>query len=176
MTLVVEDGTGKPDAESYLTVAEADAYHVALGHVDWAGASDADKEVALRNGTRYIDANYRASWSGWPTKDREQRLAWPQKNAYAGIYPLKIDEIPRELKEATAEAALRVLLVPDALSPDLDASTLISSLSAGSVSIDFSSAGQDLASSGGGTYPAIDRAIAPLLGPTSISIGWLRRG
>lgn len=33
MPLIVEDGTGLPDAEAYISVADADAYHDARGNL-----------------------------------------------------------------------------------------------------------------------------------------------
>jgi hypothetical protein len=39
MAFVVEDGTGLANATSYLSVADADAYHSDLGHADWVGLS-----------------------------------------------------------------------------------------------------------------------------------------
>ena len=65
MVLIVEDGTGKADAESYLSVADADTYHTKHGDsADWDGASTGDKEEALRMGTQYLDATYNTLWIG----------------------------------------------------------------------------------------------------------------
>ena len=57
MALITEDGTGRDDAESYVTVAYADNYATAHGLSAWTGA-DAVKEAALRNATQYIDTTY----------------------------------------------------------------------------------------------------------------------
>lgn len=57
MSLICEDGTGRDDAESYVTVAFADNYATAHGLTAWTGL-EAVKEVALRKATQYIDTTY----------------------------------------------------------------------------------------------------------------------
>lgn len=57
MALITEDGTGRDDAESYVTVAYADNYATAHGLTAWTG-TDTVKEVALRKATQYIDTTY----------------------------------------------------------------------------------------------------------------------
>ena len=44
MALIVEDGTGKATANSYVSLAVADAYFLLRGNADWAGP-DTEKEV-----------------------------------------------------------------------------------------------------------------------------------
>ena len=57
MALIVEDGTGLTNAESYVSVADCGTYCTAHGLTAWTG-TDAAKEVALRNAAQYIDSNY----------------------------------------------------------------------------------------------------------------------
>ena len=47
MAFIVEDGTGVEDANSYTSVAFADAYFADRNNTTWSGASVADKEFAL---------------------------------------------------------------------------------------------------------------------------------
>jgi len=75
MPLVVEDGTGLSDAEAYVSVADADAYHAQFGNANWAAATLASKESALRRAAQYIDTQYR--FRGDPLNDT-QALAWPR--------------------------------------------------------------------------------------------------
>lgn len=75
MSLIVEDGTGLPNAESYVSVAQADAYFSATAVADWAAATLADREVALRRATAYMDARY--SFRGERLRT-VQALAWPR--------------------------------------------------------------------------------------------------
>lgn len=95
MALIVEDGTGMPDADSYLSVVAADAYHAAVGNAVWQPLPAADKEAALRRATQYLDTRYR--WRGEPLTTT-QALAWPRTSAQ---WPV------RRLQDATAELALR---------------------------------------------------------------------
>jgi hypothetical protein len=79
MVLVKEDGSGKPNANTYALVADADAFHE--GHLyatAWTGASVANKEKALVLATRLIDASY--DFNGGKTK-ATQALQWPRECA-----------------------------------------------------------------------------------------------
>lgn len=58
MALIVEDGTGLPNAESYISVVDTDAYLEARGLSGWASLEVADKESASRRATYYMSAYY----------------------------------------------------------------------------------------------------------------------
>lgn len=83
--LIVEDGTGVVGADSFASVAEADAYHVAFGNTAWASLPEATKEVLLRTATRYVRLNYQTAFTAWPLALYADRL--------------------KALKDATAELA-----------------------------------------------------------------------
>lgn len=101
MALVVEDGTGLANAESYVSVAVCDAYHLAMGNTTWTGA-DSVKEPALRRATQYIDAMYRIkSERLLPT----QALEFPRVD----ISWLLPDWPVKALVDATCELALKAL-------------------------------------------------------------------
>jgi len=116
MALVIEDGTGKSDAESYISVADAETYLSAHGNTTWAAASTADKEVALRKGTRYLDLVYGRRWKERRTHET-QALDWPR--AYIqdqDDFTIDADEIPVNIQRATAELGLLALtedILPD---------------------------------------------------------------
>lgn len=193
MPLIVETGTGLPDAEAYASAADADAYHQARGNVGWSGEPGA-KEAALRRATAFIDATYRARFPGYPTNGRGQALEWPRQGAYvtipengrsgasldgrqgyggllSGTFYLAADEVPREIIAATCEAALRELAEPGSLAPDLERGGAIKSLRAGSVGIEY--AGNAPA---GTAFQALDLALAGLLMPASLYSGRAVRG
>lgn len=94
-TLVVEDGTGLPNADSYLSIASADVYHAAMGNTDWASVPAALKEAALRRATQYLDTRY--NWRGQPLTTT-QALVWPRTSVQ---WPVK------RVQDACAELALR---------------------------------------------------------------------
>lgn len=121
MTLIVEDGTGLADAESYISVVYADDYHAKFSNSpDWAGADLASKERALRLATQFTDLRYGARFRG-VRKSIDQALEWPRVEAAdSPLVFLLESSLPVKLKQATAEAALRALsedLMPDVESP-----------------------------------------------------------
>lgn len=121
MALEIEDGTGKSNAESYLSETDADTYHTNHGDSsDWSGATTAEKEEALRMGTQYLDLVYMTRWKGQRAND-DQALAWPRYYVYdQDDIAIDSDEIPQKLKDACAEAALRHITEIDGLLPDID--------------------------------------------------------
>lgn len=125
MSLIVEDGNGLATAESYVSVVDADAYHLALGNTAWAAASLSDKEIALRRGTQYIDARYSfRSTQNWPDS---QALQWPRAGY---LWPQKA------LTAATCEAARRAL--SGELYSDQDSAAVVSE-TIGPISITYGS-------------------------------------
>ena len=74
MSIIVEDGTGLTTAVAYVAVADADAYHTAMGNTAWTG-TDAAKEIALRRATQYLDNRY--TYRGTRLTST-QALEWPQ--------------------------------------------------------------------------------------------------
>jgi len=128
MALVVEDGSGKTDAESYLSVADADTYHTKHGgSTDWSGAETADKEEALRMATQYLDAVYHERWEGRRVS-RDQALDWPRgwvedRDGFA----VDSDDIPAKLEDACAELAVRHITETDGLLPDLSDPGIVAS-------------------------------------------------
>jgi hypothetical protein len=121
MALVVEDGTGKSTAESYLSVADCDTYHTKHGDSsDWSGADTSTKEEALRMATQYLDLQYGKKWKG-KRKTTAQALAWPRNYVYDydGI-AISDDSVPTDLESATAETALLHITEDDGLIPNIE--------------------------------------------------------
>jgi hypothetical protein len=118
MSLIVEDGTGRSDAESYCSVATADTYHTAFGNAAWAALLEADKEAALRQATRYLDSKYANRWLGTRVYE-DQALAFPRSGIedYDG-FTVDADSVPIKIQNATAEMALHSLT--DDLLPNED--------------------------------------------------------
>lgn len=117
MTLIVEDGTARADAEALCSLTTADAHHAGRGVTNWALLSDAEKEQALRRATAYMEQVYGPLWLGYRVTDT-QALDWPRKDVprrevdgyWAG------DIVPPAVVKACAELALRAAAGP--LLPD----------------------------------------------------------
>lgn len=100
MTFIPEDNTGLSNANSYVTLAWADAYWDSRG--GWTG-SDAHKEVALVKATDYLEATYGRNWSGEKLVST-QALAWPRVDSLGVEW-----DIPLQLMQATAMLAKEAL-------------------------------------------------------------------
>ena len=121
LVLVVEDGSGKADANSYAAVADGDAYHE--GHLyasAWTAASTGNKEAALVMATRVLDSLFR--FNGFK-RMATQALQWPRRecrdpDAESGIVPglllirgpyLDETKVPAAVVRATCEMARELL-------------------------------------------------------------------
>ncbi|HWS73670.1 MAG TPA: DnaT-like ssDNA-binding protein [Quisquiliibacterium sp.] len=117
MTIIVETGAALTDAESYITVADADTYHAARGNTAWASLSTGSKEAALRKATDYMTGAYQGRWKG-ERATSAQALDWPRTGAVANGYEVASDAVPAAVARACAELALRASAAD--LSPDLE--------------------------------------------------------
>jgi hypothetical protein len=105
MALIVENGTGLSNAESYCSEVYADDYHEKRGNAAW--DSVLDKEAALRKATDYMLQVYRSRWQG-TRLTTTQALDWPRSNVGIDVYTTVDDDIvPVEVKNACAELALK---------------------------------------------------------------------
>ncbi len=111
--MIVEDGSGLCNAESYCTIEEADSYLEARRAQSWIAALKGKKEAALVRASDYLERAYRGLWPG-EKATQNQRLSYPRY----GIKGIKENEIPAWLKEATCEGALLELEVPGIFSWD----------------------------------------------------------
>ena len=120
ITLVVEDGSGDPAANAYVSEDFVDQYHEDRGNSHWASITDAEiKKACIIRATDYIDKRFRRSFRGYRMQ-RDQALAWPRMGAFDND-DYQITEVPPQLQKAAAEYALRAaiynVLAPDAQRP-----------------------------------------------------------
>ncbi len=171
MALIVEDGTGKASAESYVSVADCVSYAAARGLTFPAAPVDL-AEAALRRATAWIDAQYRTRFSGYRQHRRLQALEWPRGWAEdSECNPIPATEVPVEIIHATCEAAVRELAEPGSLSPDMERGGAIKRLKAGSVEVEYSTAATATT-----TFQTIDGLLASLLKPRSVYTARAARG
>jgi hypothetical protein len=115
MAFTVETGTGLQTANAYITVQEFKDYHADRGN-DLGGASSGDIEKSIVKASDYIDRRWRGKFVGIRLRPpNTQRMEWPRTNAFY-LDGSNVLGVPIEIKEATAEYALRALsaeLAPD---------------------------------------------------------------
>lgn len=103
----VDAGVGASTANSYVTVAEADAYFdSAYCRSLWLSAEVDVKERLVISASRYLDQFI--EWVGF-RNDPIQSMAWPRKMADIHGYLFPHNEIPRTVKEAVFELAYHML-------------------------------------------------------------------
>lgn len=159
MTLIVETGAGLSNADSFVSVADADTYHTNFGNADWTG-TDAVKEVALRKATSVLSLGF--DWDG-SRASSTQSLAWPRSDVYAFGSLVSDDVVPTEVKNACAELALRALtedLLPDEEESKLKHRVKVGSLEEETTYVHGSSAAK--------RYPTVTILIQPYLGARGI--------
>lgn len=99
MALTVEDGTGKTDADSYVSVDDCTTYAAARGYT-----MSGDVEISIIKAMDYIEAQ---NFKGYKYTD-EQTLQWPRGSVYIDGYSIGVDEIPAQLINALNETAMIV--------------------------------------------------------------------
>jgi hypothetical protein len=116
MALIIEDGTGVPNADSYVTVAECEAFAIAYYGASLAG-SPQKKEAALRTAALFMNS---LPWQGHRTFGRNQGLAWPRTGVVDGEgQEISETEIPEEIKNAQHIFARAEFISPGFLSPNV---------------------------------------------------------
>jgi hypothetical protein len=106
MALIVEDGTGDPDANSYVSQADASAYLALMGVTLWAALTSDEKDAKLIMAKLLVDDGATYIYDG----DRvgtEQSGEWPRLGATYGRTGPEVpsDTIPPEIRRAQIVAA-----------------------------------------------------------------------
>lgn len=108
MQFIVETGEGLEEANSYVSVIEADDY-ISLFYdemdSEWLAMTEDEKEIFLIRSTNYVDDLIRYTSS---LKSLEQSLNWPRK-PFRDREGRTVKDVPRAIKEATIETAFASL-------------------------------------------------------------------
>jgi hypothetical protein len=164
MPFIVETGAGLTDSTSYVSEDDADSYFEDRATSAWTDSTE-DKEAALIRATQALDAIYRKRYPGTRTLGRAQALEWPRQDAVdAEGLEVGDDEIPIEIIEATCELAVRELVSPGSVLPDLERGGSIRRIQAGSVAIEYGDNAQTVT-----TLQLIDGILSPLIGGSARS-------
>ena len=165
-TFIVEDGTGKSDANSYESAANADAYWENYAvPTAWSGLSlDADKEKHLRIATQWLDAKFRLRMKGRRVYPDTQALQYPRSGVVSHDgHQLRHDVIPDALKHATIEAAAKSAageLMVDVTATD--ANLEMSEVKVGPITIKEGFSGSKAVQT---TYSLVEALLSDLINP-----------
>ena len=158
MPLIIEDGTGVPNANSYVNVADlrafADARGISVPSNDAEG--DTAIERALIAAMDYLQ--YVPCYQGAQT-DSEQALEWPRTGVYFNGSLYNSAAIPKQLKEAENRLAIEVLN-GTVLMPNVVAADYVTEETVGPITTKYADPTKvGIAPS----FPMIDAVLAPLL-------------
>lgn len=168
--MIIEDGTGRFDATSYVSVSEASTYLADRGmDADWIDLSNLEREQKLLRAMDYMAQMYRGSWRGYRSSTK-QALDWPRQGVQLFDMPVnqQIDYnvIPREVKAAQVELALRAIAMPSLMA---DEERGVISETVGSVSVTY-----DRLSPQRARFVAIDAMLSYLMGGRGIMVPLVR--
>lgn len=127
MSLIVEDGSGVANANSYNALADADAFFAARNNTTWAALDQTDQKIPyLIQAVDYMQQAFRPRWKGWRHLTT-QVLDWPRLwvdqfdspgNYGPNPYYFAPTTIPQEVK--TAQLLLALKITNGDLAPDLE--------------------------------------------------------
>jgi hypothetical protein len=160
--ITIVETAGAANANSFVSVAEADAYlETRLNSTAWTGTEP--KKQALVEATRELSA---IGWQGYRASDA-QALAWPRFNApdpdgTSDFVYFDTAEIPQRIKDATCELALEFLRAGTTDVAALDSLIGITEETVGPLTTRYAEPSQR--AQGLARYPRVQKHIAPLLG------------
>lgn len=161
MAVIVEDGSIVANANSYVSVANADAYFSARNNTTWTAYSTAVKEAALLYACQWLNARY--EWPG-VISDVTQTLSWPRDGAEDSEgRDIDPDEVPGCIVDAQCEAAAAHAL--EGLNEVLARGGAISSVTVDVISVAFSASAV-----AGRTFPYIDSLVARVAYPFAAGV------
>lgn len=155
MAIIVETGEGLPNSNSYISVAELEAY--AADRLETLPVEG--KEALLIRSMDYLESikNYKGL-----RVSAEQALAWPRTRVYIDGFPLAADRIPTLLKRAQSQLAI------EAMSYDLMPSTdgfAVASEKVDVIQVEYATGGRLSGSTPPATpvFPKVDALLRQLL-------------
>lgn len=118
--LIVEDGTGFEDSNTYASIDDGNAYHGLYGNTEWTDADGGEKATALVNATQYLDSQWKFRGETVNPADVDegfagQALKWPRTQSDGDNLfdsrgnEINFDEVPKVVVDATLEYALSFL-------------------------------------------------------------------
>lgn len=162
-TLIIEDGTGVANANSYVDVAYLDIYAADRGLT--IPTADTDKEIFLLKAMDYLEGR-RAEYQGSKSV-ATQSLQWPRQLVQVDCSDVAIDSIPEELKKAQCQLVVeqqkRTLLYPAPITSSIEG--LVTQKTVGPLTKKYAFNGKGLANP---TKPIIIASVEMFLLPLTI--------
>lgn len=167
-TLIVEDGTGLANANSYISLAAANTYFANNAILAWEALDDNDDKIPLLiRAQQYMSRTYGLLWAAYRSTGT-QRLDWPRYGVekplafrpypdqpYPGVY--QPNEIPFQIGEAQAEIALRINL-NDGSDLDIDLGPLVVREKVGPIETQYAEGTRQQT-----VYQSVDAMLMPFL-------------
>ncbi|MGX9443871.1 DnaT-like ssDNA-binding protein [Nitrobacteraceae bacterium UC4446_H13] len=138
ITLIVEDGTGKDDANALVSLVNAKAYWDGRG-ISYAGFTDDALSGAIVRASAFLANAY--LWQGIKVNQRAQTMPFPRTGVFdrEGWSVLQ-NEIPREVVAACCELALVEAATPGALNPIVVLADKVTSEQIGPIRMEYANA------------------------------------
>jgi hypothetical protein len=131
MSLVIEDGSGLANAQSYVTIVDVANYAAAFGLTP-----PTSPNAAIMTAMRYLEGMFYDRWVG-VKKTENQALSWPR--AYATKrdgWAVPESTIPNEVKNAVCALAIRVGNGED-ITPDITAASKTKKEQIGPIMVEY---------------------------------------
>lgn len=135
VTLIVEDGTGKSDANALVSLSGFKSYCDDRGS-SYAGFTDDTLSGAIVRASAFLGAAYR--WHGVKISGRAQAMPWPRAGVFdRDGFVVAGDEVPREIVAACCEIALFEAATPGGMNPSVVLAEKVTSEQVGSIRVEY---------------------------------------
>ena len=139
MAAVIDATLSGASSNSYVTLAEADAYFETVPNSStWDDKTDDQKNRSIISATRWIDSlNFYGDRC-----DTSQALSWPRNNYHVDRIELTCSEIPTEIKYATYELARALANDTDAITGNTGTTGLYDEVKLGELQVKYNKESQ----------------------------------
>lgn len=160
VTLTVEDGTGKSDANALVSLSGLKAYADERG-TSYSAYSDDQLNGAIVRASAFLTNAF--VWDGLKVNGRDQTMAWPRVNMTDREgWVIPSDEVPREVVAACTEVALYEAATPGSMNPTVVLAEKVRSEQVGSIRVEYANLFTS-ASDARPTLTVIQDLLAPFL-------------
>lgn len=160
VTLIVEDGAGKSDANALLSLSGLKAYADERG-ISYSAYTDDQMNSAIVRASAFLTNAF--VWDGLKVHGRDQTMAWPRVNMTDREgWVIPSTEVPREVLAACAEIAFYEAATPGAMNPSVVLADKVRSKQIGSIRVEYANLFTS-ASDARPTLTVIHDLLAPFL-------------